>query len=185
MADEESIFVVLCSLFTFAVIAGDPNWLCLIAFYLVVNPMVLFLAIPRSVQSICSSKISTCVPFDHKILENEVRNFFKIIPKNSKIYFAFNDPKGLYNNIFDGYRTIIELPLYVASKNELHLFPDWWAVAETNYQGSPKCWGRSVKEVIQNCQNWGAEFAIIYQEKSTLDKKWSQHFDEISIFDTP
>ena len=184
VADEESIFVVICSLFTFAVIAGEPNWLCLIAFYLVVNPMVLFLAIPRSEKSIWSGKISTSVPFDHKILENEVERFFKNVPKNSKIYFAFNDPKGLYDNLFDGYRTIIELPLYVASKNEIHLFPDWWAVAETNYQGAPQCWGRSVKEVKQNCQHWGTEFTIVYQEKSTsLDKQWSQHFEEISDFD--
>jgi hypothetical protein len=76
------------------------------------------------------------------------------------------------------------LPLQVACAKGVHLFPDWWAVAETNYEGAPQCWGRSTEEVISNCEIWNATHAIIYQESSSnLDEKWGKEFELISDFD--
>ena len=59
------------------------------------------------------------------------------------IYFAFNDPDNRYSNIFDGYRVIHELTLVAADKRGSD-FSDWYAVEETNFEGAPQCWGRSV-----------------------------------------
>ena len=79
---------------------------------------------------------------------------------------------------------IHELPLQVASSKEVHLFPDWYAVLETNYEGAPECWGRSVDEVIENCDRWQVDFAIIYQEAGTdLDEQWTTDFHCVSEFD--
>ena len=49
-----------------------------------------------------------------------------VVSPADRVYFAFDDPRGSYSNIFDGYRVIHELPLMVASNREIHLFPDWW-----------------------------------------------------------
>ena len=94
---------------------------------------------------------------------------------------SFDDPRG-YSNIFDGYRVIHELPLMVAS-NRKYLFPDWWAVAETNYEGAPQCWGRSLDEVIKNCETWNAKYAIVYQVSDSALEKWNKDFELVAEFD--
>ena len=72
------------------------------------------------------------------------------VPEGSKVYFAFSDPDGSYGKIFDGYRHIHEVPLHVATLRKINLFPDWWAVSQTNYVEAPNCWGRTKNEVLEN-----------------------------------
>ena len=104
--------------------------------------------------------------------------------KNNRIFISYKDPKNKYKNIFDGYRVIHELPLYVAAKKKLHLFPDWYAVAQTNYKGAPNIWGRKKEDVVKNCKLWTAKYAIIYQRSQTLvDKKWLKNFKLINELD--
>lgn len=184
VADEQSLFVIATSLFAFTAIQADPNWLTMLAFWLAVNPMAWLLSIQRLSKDGGSGKILVNGPFDHSPLETGVESFLDAVPSGESVYFAFNDPKGQYWNIFDGYRVIHELPLQVASKNKIHLFPDWWAVAETNYEGAPQCWGRSIQDVVDNCERWRANYAIIYQETgSKLAEGWNNKFDLISEFD--
>jgi hypothetical protein len=93
------------------------------------------------------------------------------------VYCGFNNPEGRYGNIFDGYRVIHEAPLCVAAEKNFHLVPDWYAVLETNFDGAPECWGRSVDEVLENCDRWSAKYALIYQDTgSTLGQEWLKHF---------
>ena len=76
------------------------------------------------------------------------------------------------------------MPLYLASKKEFHLFPDWYAVSQTNYQGAHNCWGRCPEKVSENMEKWRAKFSIIYQESgSDLENKWLSHYELISTFD--
>jgi hypothetical protein len=184
VADEQSLIVISTSLFAFTAIQAEPNWLTMLAFWLAVNPIAFFLSIQRLSEDGGDGEILVNAPFDHTELENGVSAFLAAVDPGKRIYFAFEDPKGHYGNIFDGYRVIHELPLQVASKKEVHLFPDWWAVAETNYEGAPQCWGRALQEVEDNCQRWRADYAIIYQDSgSELAAGWTERFDLISEFD--
>jgi hypothetical protein len=124
-------------------------------------------------------------PFDHSALQRGVEEFLAPVASESRIYFAFDEPAGVYENIFDGHRLLIELPIFVASSRGIHLFPNWYAVAETNYQGAPNCWGRSVEDVLDNARRWAARYAIVYQDTRTeLDPKWERAgFRRVASFD--
>lgn len=185
VADEQSLIVVAVSLFTYTAIQSEPSWLMLLAFWLAINPLGFLLSIQRFTKDKgIETEILVNPPFDHTPLEIGMQEFFRQVQSGQKVYFAYEDPLGRYSNIFDGYRVIHELPLQIASKNEIHLFPDWWAVSETNYRDAPQCWGRSIKEILDNCYRWNANFVIIYQETNTkLSAKWLDHFDLLSEFD--
>jgi hypothetical protein len=132
VADEQSLIVVTIALFAFTAIQAEPNWLTILSLWLAANPMGALLSIQRIRKDGGDGKILVNAPFDHTELEDGIESFIGTVESGQKIYFAFEDPKSQYSNIFDGYRVIHELPLQVASKKEIHLFPDWWAVAETN-----------------------------------------------------
>lgn len=184
VADEESIIIITTTLFAYTAIKAEPNWLVLIALWLAVNPFGAFLSIQRFGKDGGNRKILINPPFDHSNLETAMDNFFACVAKLKRVYFAFNDPDGKYANLFDGYRVIHELPLNIASKREFHLFPDWWTVGETNYEGAPQCWGRSYDEVLDNVGRWNADYVVIYQESgSRLSSVWTNAFELVSEFD--
>ena len=55
---------------------------------------------------------------------------------------------------------------------------------ETNYEGAPQCWGRSVPEVKLNCERFSADYAVIYDDTGKgLDADWLKEFDLMTIFD--
>lgn len=185
LADDQSLIVIAASLFTFTAINSEPSWLIMIALWLALNPLGFLLSIQHfNKDGGGDGKILVNPPFDQTELEKAIHNFFEPVSRGESVYCAFEDPSGKYSNIFDGYRVIHELPLQVASKNEIHLFPDWWSVAETNYEGAPQCWGRSLFEVANNCRTWNAKYAMIYQESgSVLEGKWNELFELVSEFD--
>jgi hypothetical protein len=184
VADEESMILLFLSLFAFHVPQAESNFLALTALWLVASPLPIFLSVQESMLNEKFGKIITNSPFDHTEIEKALEKFFVSVSKGDSVYFAFSDPKGSYNNCFDGYRHIIEMPLYLASKKEFHLFPDWYAVSQTNYLGAPNCWGRCPEKVSENMEKWRAKFSIIYQESgSDLEKKWLSHYELISTFD--
>ena len=89
-----------------------------------------------------------------------------------------------FDKIFDGYRIILEPALFVAAQRKIHLFPDWYAIAETNYKGSQEFWGRSKKNVIENMSIWNASHAIIYTKNDEIiSDEWLETFKVISEFD--
>ena len=75
---------------------------------------------------------------------------------------AFDNPQGVYENVFDGYRTLLELPFYVSSEREIHFVPDWWAVYDSNFEGAPDFWGRDVDSVIEDTKRWKADYNVIW-----------------------
>lgn len=185
VADEQSVILVAVSLFVFTAIQSEPNWLVLLSLWMAGNPFGGFLSIQRLNRlGDGDGAIIVNAPFDVTELVAGVHKFLSVVSPAERVYFAFDDPGGRYSNIFDGYRVIHELPLMVASNREIHLFPDWWAVAETNYEGAPQCWGRSLEEVVRNCETWNANYAIIYQvSDSVLEEKWNEDFELVSAFD--
>jgi len=111
--------------------------------------------------------------------------FFSPVVEDQKVLMAFNDPGDVYEDIFDGYRQLVELPSYVANQKNIHFLPEFWGVFELNYEGAPQIWGREVEEVKANLKYWKADFVVIYQEDNkALDPKWKQAgFEDVSNFD--
>ena len=184
VADEESMILLFLSFFTFYVIQHDNNWLALCSLWFVASPLPIFLSVQEHSLKKKLGKIFLSAPYDHSLLVARMEEFFSPVKNGESVYFAFANPQEKYSNIFDGYRHILELPLYVASKNKFHLFPDWWAVSETNYVGAPNCWGRSCNEVSQNMKKWNAKYSLIYQDSGTdLEEKWLKNYELLSNFD--
>lgn len=185
VADEQSVILISASLFVFTAIQSEPNWLVMSSLWLAANPAGFFVSIQQMTRfGDGDGAILVNAPFDETELVTGIDEFLGVVSPGERVYFAFNDPGGRYSNVFDGYRVIHELPLMAASKKKIHLFPDWWAVAETNYEGATQCWGRSPEEVTDNCRRWEAEYAIIYQESGTdLDDIWVERFHLVSEFD--
>ena len=102
-------------------------------------------------------------------------DFLSPVPQEGKVFMAFSDPQGVYENIFDGYRQLVELPAYAASRSRILFFPEWWGVFELNYEGAPEIWGRRPDEVLANLDRWETDYVIIYQQEGgVLDPEWQK-----------
>jgi len=179
VADDQSVIVLFLTLFfaQIAVVSPHPVYIGLLWFAASIKPS--FLSISGS-----DSKITVFAPFDHSKLERLFDIFFQSVPTHERVLFSFNDPQGIYENIFDGFRMLTELPNYVAAKREINLMPDWYAVAETNYVGAPKIWGRSVAEVTANLERWKADYAIVYIFHGREEiSAWVDEFEVISTLE--
>jgi hypothetical protein len=184
VADEQSLIVLVSSLFVFTSMQFDAQWLTLVTLWIALSPMGFFLSIQQLKEESGVTKVLINAPFDFTKLQAGLNAFLAPVPEGQRIYFAFNDPDNRYSNIFDGYRVIHEAALCLAADKEVHIFPDWYAVAETNFEGAAQCWGRSVREVVSNCERWDANYAIIYQEAgSNIDPLWLDGFQCLSEFD--
>ena len=184
VADHQSLIVVFLSLFATQVLQDGPNLTTVLLLWLVACPFGFFLSVQDFTKAGDLSGIRVYEPFNHQKLLNQVSNFFAPVPKGSSVYFAFSDPCGSYNRIFDGYRHIHEVPLHVATLRKINLFPDWWAVSQTNYHEAPNCWGRTKKEVRENLLRWKTKYVVVYQESSSsLDSSWKEDFKELGSFD--
>jgi len=84
-------------------------------------------------------------------LIDKMQTFFEPVSENKRVLISFDDPQNIYENVFDGYRRLLEVPHYYASVKKFRLFPDWWGVFELNYDGAPDFWGRDVKSVTHYC----------------------------------
>lgn len=84
-------------------------------------------------------------PFDISPVVKAFEDFLSGIKDGSRIFFAFPDPKGKYENIFYGERVLLEPLFYVANLKNIHVFPDWLAVFQTNYEGAQNIWVRDYK----------------------------------------
>lgn len=184
VADEQSLILINASLWTAEIIKYQNEWSLFLLFWLAINPSGLFLSIQQLTLKKDSLNIKVRPPFDTSPILDKIKAFLSVVGSGQSIYSAFNDPQGKYAKIFDGYRIIHEAYLCAAAENKIHLFPDWYAVAETNYEGAPQCWGRSIDEVQENCTRWGAGFALIYQESgSSLSYHWLGKFKLVAEFD--
>ncbi len=179
-ADEESIQMLILSVFT-AYMLLTPELRLLPFYWLAISPL------PMVIFGLKSGYLEIMPKYELFSIEKIYRameDFLKQVPRQRRILMAFEDPKGIYENICDGYRRLIDLPLHIATRNDIHLLPNWWAVIESNYEGSPDFWGRDVLSVKKNCQFWKADYVIVYQELGLpLASEWEQEgFKVLSQF---
>jgi hypothetical protein len=114
-------------------------------------------------------------PLNIRPILEKMELFLSPVSSDQRVFMAFDDPQGEYGKLFDGYSVLLQVPLYVASRRHIHLFPDWLAVFELNQQGAPDFWGREVDDVERQMQSWGADYVIVYQPSGTkLQRKWSK-----------
>lgn len=183
IADEQSVVMLFVSTTTAYMLSQPIDIYGFIIFWLIVSPLPKLIGVGgQFIEG--PTRVVVYSPFDHSEIENAFDKFFEKVPAKSKILFAFNEPKGCYENLFDGYRLIIELPMYVCSKNKILAFPNWYSVADTNYIGAPSIWGRTIEGVTENLELWNAKYCVIYQDNTKrIDDKWLDKFELISAFD--
>lgn len=184
-ADEQSVILMFVSVFSAHVLLAPPSLATLLALLLVLNPLPVFLSLCDFERQGSLVRVQTQTPFDHEPLQQAVQAFFAPVPAGRRILFAFEDPNDIYENVFDGYRTLLELPLFVCAERGIHLFPDWHAVAETNYPGSPNFWGRAPDQVRDNVRRWQASHVVVYGDAGeALDEFWAHEgFERLGVFD--
>lgn len=169
-ADEQTMYMLLLTSAIPELIVRE-NFFLLISFWLVASPLPGFLGFDVFKKSI--DKVVALKPFNIKPYFDAFGKFFNDIPQDQKVLFAWSDPGNQYEKVFDGYRRIYEVALYVATTKKIHFTPDWWTVFELNYEGAPDFWGRSVEEVKSKLDEWNSNFVVIYQEQNPqIDPKW-------------
>jgi len=180
-ADDQSINMMMLGLAS-AILMLNKEWWLLPSFWLLASPTPLFAGFYcLRVLDI----VPKLAPFPIQTFLSGMEEFLKPVEKDNKIFMAFNHPKGDYAKIFDGYKSHVQLPYYIANKREFLIFPNALSVFEANYEGAPEFWGREVDEVLANVKKWDANYVIIYQEEETLlDDKWLQAgFRPLAEFD--
>jgi len=176
-ADVQSIWMLNLSTATATILISGEGWL-LLSYWLVVSPLPGFVG---AASPGVADRVPPCRPFSPKRLLTALDRFLATVEPGQRVLMAFDDPHGDYGSIFDGYRVLLEAPLYVASTRGFHLMPDWWGVFETNYENSPDWWGRDVDSVRRNATQWAATCVIVYQEPgTTIDPIWEENGFRVS-----
>ncbi len=183
VTDDQHLMLIILSLYWVEIVGLEYNWGCLLVFWIVSNPISFTLGIQKKTDFLEPS-VAIYEPYDHRIIYQAVEKFLSCVTKKDRILFSFKDPKNLYKNLFDGYKILYNIPKQVACEKGVFLLPDWWSIEETNFIGSPSFWGRSPKEVIENCNYWNTNLVIIYQKAGTsLKAKWFKQFELLSELD--
>lgn len=103
-----------------------------------------------------------------------MQDFLTPVNSGEKVLFAFDDPAGIYENLFDGYRWLLEVPAYIATQRKFLFLPTWWTVFESMAQAAPEFWGRSVEDVQRHSADLKMDYVIIYQEENeNLEPEWA------------
>ncbi len=147
-ADFQSINMLIFSLGLFTIIQYSGDIWLLISYWILISPFPL--ATDRCDQN-NPDILPTAYPLDISPLIDKMQTFFEPVSENKRVLISFDDPQNIYENVFDGYRRLLEVPHYYASVKKFRLFPDWWGVFELNYDGAPDFWGRDVKSVTHYC----------------------------------
>lgn len=174
-ADDQSVVILFVTVFAAQTLSAAPGvveWLLLFA---VANPLPALFGIAAD-----RGGITVFAPFDHSSVEQSCERLLSSVPAGSRVLFAFDDPNGRYEQLFDGYRITLEPLQFVAVRRGIHLFPDWYAVAETNHPDGAEVWGRTLPEVRANLQRWDAGYVLRYGD---VTDDWHAHFEVVATFD--
>lgn len=124
-------------------------------------------------------------PYLHHDIEASMRQFFNVVPDGERVMFSFTDPNGKYEQVFDGYRVLIELPVYICSKRNILLFPTFYTIETDNLQNQNlPIWGIEVNEIVNNMKCNSCRYSIyISSNKNGLPKTIQESFNILSTFD--
>ncbi len=170
-ADVQTMDMLVLTLATAATIQSGNPWV-LASFWLTAAPVAAMTGIAGRKVFIVPPALA---PFEVRPLIEAVEQFLAPVQRGERVYFAHNDPQGVFENIFDGYRTMVELPVHVAARREFMLFPNWWAVHQVNRPDAPSIWGRDIDQVRERVACWRADFVLMYlRADETLSHAWTR-----------
>tara|TARA_B100001093_G_scaffold353876_2_gene338327 strand:+ start:5453 stop:7057 length:1605 start_codon:yes stop_codon:yes gene_type:complete len=161
-ADSHSYYLSTWSVLAVHTIISE-DFAMLLCFLFISNPIPalgLFYAEKPSVFSVPFRK-----PINVDPAISIVQEFFKEVKKGEKVLFQFENPRGRYEKIFDGYRNIFELFLFVGNKGGLHVFPDWYFIAENNFEEGLEVWGRKLTDVFDAKSKIEFNYFIAYETR--------------------
>jgi len=171
-ADEQSIYMLMFTLATILLLQ-HVSVVMLVSYWIVASPLPIMLGDGSINEPIGTSP--PLAPFKVQGIVDRVSDFLSQVRPGNRVFAAFDDPDESFDKVFNGYRVIHEVPLYVASERSFHCLPDWYAVFDTNYVGAPSLWGRTPEQVIERVKQWKADYVLIYQESgSELDIEWER-----------
>ena len=93
-------------------------------------------------------------PFNVKLIIDSINKFISKVNKGATVLMAFSNPKGVYNDLFDGYRFLIDYLVYCGDMKAVHVLPDFSTIYETNYPDSLEFWGRNLSDVKKTWNFW-------------------------------
>lgn len=163
--DDQSCYTLWLSLLP-CIVYFDPSWILLLLIYLAINPLPIILNL-KADNYLKLPKLQT---LNSKKLYNAFDKFFERVPKDNRVFIAFDDPGRDYEKVFNGMRVLIELPHFVATRREIHLFPEWWSVFELNYPESESVWANSVSELNKMCEKWNANYYIVNSKSQVYNE---------------
>lgn len=174
-ADAQNIHLFLLSMATSITLASQSIFMLVLHWFLVAPPLFLTGGVPyRPLNRDEFINVPVLRPFNVKILLDGMRIFLQVVKSGEKVLFAFKRPTSRHN-IFDGYRVLLEIPLYVASEKEICLFPDWYMIRNNNTENAIEFWGREIEQVIENCAKFHANYVIVYtNEQEMLGIEWQE-----------
>jgi hypothetical protein len=168
--DIQSGYMLMFSLAT-AEVLSVPDMRLLPSYWILISPLPLVIPFPFMKRVL--DVVPALAPFSIKELKKGAEDFLHQVKPGERVFLALNDPNGMSKNLFDGYRAIYQLLIYVASEKGVHIMPDVWAVYELNYRDAPDIWGRDVDSVSRNISLWGADHVVVYQDAGTkLSPEW-------------
>lgn len=169
IADDQSIYMLMFSLAN-VIMIQNTDLLLIFPYWLLVSPLPITIGL--GIQKFY--EVPKLSPFSIEKFIKGMEEFLSPIKQSERVFMAFDNPNGVYEKVFDGYRNLLELLHYVATKKDVHYMPDWWSVFELNYPGAIDFWGRDPESVKNNAQYWHADYIIIYEDEGMeLDvKKW-------------
>ena len=157
-ADDQSIYMLILSVATITTLYSQNYWM-LPSLWLCISPLPLLVGYHQMKKLDVLPVLS---PIDMQNIETDFSNFLSLVPENSRILMAFEDPGDTYEKVFQGFRNYIEMPIFQAMQKNIRLFPDWWAVFELNYPDATDIWGVDTKRITANMQEWDCEYVISY-----------------------
>tara|TARA_B100001093_G_C26831365_1_gene1016290 strand:+ start:1583 stop:2167 length:585 start_codon:yes stop_codon:yes gene_type:complete len=160
---------------------SEPNALHLICFLIALNPSASILGVRHS--KFRRNLLKVCKPFDHSSIKSSFEIFIEKVPPNEKILLIFSDPNNSYEKLFDGYRVLIELPMFVCSENDILLFPNFYAIENQNCP-NPLFWGKEKKTIIKNMKFHSCKYFILITDDEKKENLIEDDlFDNIATFD--
>lgn len=180
-ADPGSLHMPILSVATL-IILNDFSFLLFVSYLILINPISLFLDFTDIKKSL--DVVPKREPFLIQPLIEEMNNFLQVIQKGDRIFFSFKSPEGKYENFFDNQRVLLELPLYIASMKEFHLFPDFYLVFQDNTTDDlPNFWGRDLATMRQIVKYWDCRYILYYSKDKSEDIFTKSNYRLVSELD--
>jgi len=173
VADFQSLVMLLSVVLVTLVLLCSPSFVTMFAlwFALATPPTMLGVKVDGSLLSL---RVRPVQPFSHDVILNRFRRVFARMPPVGTTLMIFRDPEGIYENVFDGFRRLIETPILVGMEFDRRVFPDWYFIAETNQEGAPDVWCQTWDQVKSKVKEYNADSVIVFSAEGRIVLEGSQ-----------